>query len=286
MSKRKELQDSIENSQKAIDASIKNIKAQADHVPNLDERKMELDAIGKDIEAADEDEIEEVHSKMLPLLKADEYKYDWLRDQTAKGTKVLFDSVSSTSGTVSAFVTMRYTVDIMNYSTDSPKALFTFYQDLVDHKARKEELHKRLNQLHPDLGQAFSKVHENAQEAKYDLMTVKQAISDMRDVLNQLWGNLADWALKKCPEKWSGKANKQFDTPAHRQIVAECLIKDPNDRPKFVLLLDNMYGLYTKMSETRIGKNPLNENREQLNDLFTLWITQIDGIVGMLDWEN
>jgi len=167
----------------------------------------------------------------------------------------------------------------------SREAIYFVYKDVVEYKAHKVEIPKRLTQLHTDLGTLFSSVHDNVDKAKNGIMKVKQAVSDMRDVLNQIWANLADWSFKKCPDKWMGINNKQFKSSAHHKIVAECLIDNPEDRGKFHLLLDNMHSLYSEMSDTSIGKNPLSEDHAKLDEFYTRWVTLIDGVIGMIDWK-
>lgn len=138
--------------------------------------------------------------------------------------------------------------------------------------------------MHDDLGNLFLTVHDNVGKAKNGIMTVKQAVSDMRDVLNQVWSNLADWSFRKCPEKWKGINNKQFKRSAHHKFVAECVIKELAHRPKFELLLANMYQLYGEMSDTSIGKNPLSQDYAKFDEFYIRWVNQIDGVLGMIDW--
>ncbi len=64
--------------------------------------------------------------------------------------------------------------------------------------------------LRPDLGRMFSSVHDTVIKAKNGVITVKQAVSDMRDVLNQVWANLADAAAKKYPGQFRSRAKKEF----------------------------------------------------------------------------
>jgi hypothetical protein len=66
-SKREELQESNKNAREAIDETIKGIKNQTEWIPRLVERKMELDAAEQLIDSADEVEVDEVYSKLLPL---------------------------------------------------------------------------------------------------------------------------------------------------------------------------------------------------------------------------
>ena len=108
----------------------------------------------------------------------------------------------------------------------------------------------------------------------------------MRDVLNQLWANLADQAEKSSPEKWKGIANKQFKKKAYQRILAECRSKKFFNRSKFELLLNNMYEIYREMSDTSIGKNPLSQSYQKLDEFYTRWVNQIDGVLGMLDFQD
>jgi hypothetical protein len=283
MSKRKELEESNENALKAVDDSIKSIKVQTDYIPLLHERKMELEANQRLINSADESEIDEIYSKLLPLQRQDEQGFRLLNNKLGEVNNVMTSLYSSTSGTASVYMETAYSLSSAVSRPGEP--IYLVYKDVVEYKAHKVEIPKRLTQLHSELGTLFSSVHDNVDKAKNGIMKVKQAVSDMRDVLNQIWANLADWSFKKCPEKWMGINNKQFKSSSHHKIVAECLIDKPDDRGKFHLLLDNMYSLYSEMSDTSIGKNPLSENQARLDEFYTRWVTQIDGVIGMIDWK-
>jgi len=292
MSKRDELKASIQSALGAVKDSIAKIKALTDHVPLLHERRMELEANSLVIDRASDVQIEEMYSKLLPLQRRDEESFTLLNTSLGEVTRVLKTVSPSTSGTASIYLDLAYTVSYDE--TPSPadpmafgrfdEPLFLVYKDLADRKARKVEIPKRLSQLRHDLGQLFLTVHDNVEKAKNGIMTVKQAVSDMRDVLNQIWANLADWSEKRHPEWWKGITNKEFKKSANHKIVAECVIKLPEDRAKFELLLNNMYALYGEMSQTRIGKNPLSQDQEKLGEFYTRWVSQIDGVVGMIDW--
>jgi hypothetical protein len=264
MSKRKELEDSNEKSLKAVEDSIKSIKAQSDFVPFLYERKMELEAYRLLINSADDEAIEELHSKTLPIQKSDEQKYTLLSNTLGETNNVMGSIYPSTSGTASISFDSAFIVDPAVPHTPFGGSVLLAYRAIAEYKAHKVEIPRRLSQLHDDLGNLFMNVHNNVDKAKNGIMAVKQAVSDMRDVLNQVWSNLADWSFKKCPEMWRGINNKQFKKPTHHKIVAECVIKDPTNRPKFELLLFNMYQLYGEMSETSIGKNPLSQDHAKL----------------------
>src|SRR6185369_14321548 len=115
------------------------------------------------------------------------------------------------------------------------------------------------------------------------VMTVKQAISDMRDVLNNVWKNLVGVGKRKTPGRFRSSISKEFKKPESRRNLAECLMTESLNIAKFQKLLDNMYDLYREMSVSDVGKNPLNDDQIQLDDLYPRWIIQIDGVVGMIN---
>lgn len=281
-SKRKELQESNENARKAIDESIEMIKDHAEYIPLLHERKMELEANSRLIESADDAEIDEVYSKLLPLQRHDEEGFAHLSVLLGNVSDEMGRVYPSTSGTSTAYISFAYS---LNQNVPTPHIpIHLIYKDVIEYKAHKAEIPKKLSQLHDDLGTMFSSVHDNVYKAKNGVMTVKQAVSDMRDVLNQIWANLADWSFNKCPENWRGINNKQFKNSGHRNIVVECLIEDQENRGKCELLLDNMYILFREMSDTSIGKNPLSQDYSKLDEFYTRWVSQIDGVIGLIDW--
>jgi hypothetical protein len=278
------LQESNENAQKAIDDSIKGIKGQTEFIPFLNERKMELEATHKLIDSAGEAEIDEGYSKLLPFQKRDEQHFTELRGLIGNVHMGLQRAQYDTSGTGTAYIDFAYSLaPTTPFKGDIGPSVTEIFKDVTIYKAHKEEIPQKLSLLNSDLGKMFSLVHDNYEKAKSGVMTVKQAVSDMRDVLNKLWGNLAELSFTKDPEKWRGINKKLFRKSSHRQIVSECLIDDLTNRGKFKLLLDFMYTLYGEMSDTAIGKNPLSQDYPKLDEFFTRWISQIDGIIGMLE---
>jgi hypothetical protein len=189
----------------------------------------------------------------------------------------------NTSGTASAYIDFAYSINRSDQSL-RPSVQFIF-KDVIAFKAHKVEIPEKLNLLYAGLGDTFSLVHDNVDKAKTRVMTVKQAVSDMRDVLNQIWANLADRSLIKYPKKRKGMDNKEFKSPVHRKIVCESLVKYPENTEKFELLLETMYKLYGEMSETYIGKNPSSQDYPKLDEFYTRWIALIDGVIAMIDWD-
>ena len=47
-------------------------------------------------------------------------------------------------------------------------------------------------------------------------------------------------------------------------------------------LLGNLIWLFTELSATDIGKNPLSKDVDRLNNLYLRWIVQIDDLVNIV----
>lgn len=281
--KKEELQESNRNAKNAIDKSIEKIKDHAEYIPFLHERKMELEANNLLIESAGDAEIDEVYSKLLTLQKHDEEGFAHFSFLLGNVSDEMARVYPNTSGTSTAYISFAYS---LNQGAPAPRIppVNLIYKDVIEYKAHKADIPKKLSLLHDDLGTMFSSVHDNVDKAKNGVMTVKQAVSDMRDVLNQIWANLADWSFRKCPDNWRGIKNKQFKVPGHRKIVGECLIEEQDIRGRFDLILDNMYILFREMSDTSIGKNPLSQDHSKLDEFYTRWVSQIDSVIGLIDW--
>jgi hypothetical protein len=202
MSKKKELEKSNDNTIKAIEGCIGQIANLADYVPILHERKMEAEANRLLLQSADNIEIDEVYSKLSLIQASDEKSFTLLSTGLAEATHILKNAVCSTSGTASVYQEFAYK---LSPAISSPA--FVAYKTLADYKSHKEEIPRNLNRLHDGLGDMFLHVHNVVYKAKNKVATVKQAVSDMRDVLNQVWANLANLAEKNHPEKWRGITN-------------------------------------------------------------------------------
>jgi hypothetical protein len=284
MSKRKEMKESNANSRKAIDESLNLIAEQNKYVPFLQEKKMEYDTLDILIDNASDDEVEELYSKVLPLQKNDEQNFVQLNSGLRKVHFVFSNIPLNTSGTTSSAVELAYTQVRMMPAYTVPEPVKRAYKKLADYKSRKVEIPKGLSHLQSDLGRMFSNVHDTVEKARNKIITVNQAILDMRDVLNHIWANLVDVAAKRCPGSFRNEKHKQFKKAENYATVAECLIFDPLNRGKFQLLLKNMYDLYTDISHA--GKNPLYDDYAQLEEFYSRWILQIDGVVGMINWRE
>jgi hypothetical protein len=286
MSKRAEMEESAKSTLKAIDESMKLTAAQNNSIPLLQERKMETNALLLLIQHATDDEIDEIYSKLLPLQKRDEQSYVQFVFKQREVQTDMENIYVNSSGTSSTSYELVHT-QIRRIQPSVPaEPVYVAFREVAEYKSRKAEIPKRLNHLQPELGRMFSVVHDTVEKARRQVISVKDAISDMRDVLHHIWRNFVSAAKTRHPGKFRSSASEQFKKSGSRRNLAECLMNEPLNVAKFQLLLDNMYSLYTDMSQVEIGKNPLNDDLSQLEDYYSRWIIHIDGVVGMINWRE
>jgi hypothetical protein len=282
MSKKDDLRKMNKEAREAIDKTLKDSGEIAGKVPHLYEKKMELEADDKILERVPNDWIDEMWPTLHRPIERDREVYIKLAQTSEDVVSVLKESLpttDSTSITLLSVTTMGARGPGEIVLIDPPA--HTYYQEVVEHKVRRQELPKKLDALHEGLGVMFTVVHDSVDQAKYDVMTAGQAIESMRNVLVHIWGSISQRADDAYPEKWKQKSHK-FSSEARHVLVAECLIKDEDARSEFAVLLTTAYNLYHEMSKTDVGKDPSNKNQDLLQDLYVRWVQVISAIVGML----
>ena len=282
MSKRDELRKLNKEARDGLDKSLEGLSGAVGYVPYLHEKKLELEADDELLRDASEDWIDEVYPTIIKPIQRDRAFIAGLAANTGQVLDVLRDFSPSTSGTSSILTYLSYPMILDEVSPSGPALPASrYYKDVVVHKVRRTELPQKLDQLHAGLGAMFSRVHDNVDKAKHDIMTAKQAISDMRDVLNQLWANLAERADKAFPAEWKGRSHK-FSSEELHVLAAGCLVQDQELRAEFAAHLTSAYQLYRQMSQTAVGKNPLYGDQASLDDFYVRWVQVIDTIIKML----
>jgi hypothetical protein len=207
---------------------------------------------------------------------------------TKASRDIKFTFGSSSTGTSYAFQEMAYMASELEPwpSSEDMKSVVNQFNQLANDKSRKSEIPKRLDELHKDFGKMFVIAQQSYIKAKNRTINVNLAATDLRNVYQQIWGNLANYSEKMDPEKWQEIQHKEFKKPKHRKIVSKCITSNDLDKDKLELLLDNMYRLHTDLSETIFGKNPLSKDLERLNELYSKWIIQIDDLVNLVDFSS
>jgi len=227
MSDSDELKKSLENEINQYDDFLSKTKEYADLAPFILQRKQEAEAKITFLEHAPEDFLSEFAPSMLRIQKNDEKQTATFLPALPSLTVDAKSYIASTSGTSTAYMSAAYGA-VEYYSKQgqdtgwfSPVAVA--FTDLATMKSRNRYLPERLNRINAELGQMCVIANDSVSKARSEIITVDQAVMHMRDVLQQLWGGLADLANKLRPEEFRGLQHKQLKKESHRNIVARCL---------------------------------------------------------------
>ena len=256
-------------------------------VPTIEERKKEAEAKRDFAKNIPEGFIEE-HSPKLRLIQLmDEQQLEVKVNVFTTASRDIKIKFESSTGTSSAFQEMAYMAHALEprQSIEDWKPVINQFNQLAQDKSRKSEIPKRLDELHEDLGKMFVIAQQSVIKVKNSIINVNLAASDMKYVLQQIWGKLVHCSQKIDPDKWDGIQHKQFKKQAHRIIASDCLTSNDLDKYKLGMLLDNMYQLHTDLSVTEFGKNPLGKDIVKLDEYYYRWITQIDDLVNLVDFS-
>lgn len=276
-------EESLKREISHLDRLLDILKGLVNIVPNIQERKREAEAKLSLAENVPDDIIEEIYPGLLDIQLREEKLIDDKVSHFGRVSYILMKPMDSSSGTSSAYQEIVFDPPQFDHNIypnmDTVKDGFI---SLAKDKSRKSETPKKLSNIREDLGDMYEEVRNSIEKAKGGIINVNQAVMDMRNVLQQIWGALAQKAEEDKPEKWHGIQNKGFKKQNHRTIVADCLTDNNLDRDKLLILLNNMYSLFTDLSATDLSKNPLSDDIDRLNILYNRWIIQIDDLVNIV----
>jgi hypothetical protein len=284
MSHKDELEKTIKNKINKIDKSLTDIKILAEIAPRLSERKMEEELKLEAITILPEGYLEEQRPNLLFIEREDEKEYGWMTD-LGKTRKLAHEFCNSTSGTVASYSGMAQ--DLINVESGlvAPiENVMNSFIILADTKSKKEEISLILKEIEDDIQEKYQTVQSSIESAKIDLESISGASMNMRQFLSDLWGTIANEALKRKPDEWKKRniQHKMFRNRNHRILVAECLSSNPIDRDKLIQTLDGMYTLWGNLSDSNFGKNLLNMDNENFTASATQWLLLIDDLIKVI----
>lgn len=274
MSEVDDLKNSVKKEFEDCDEFLKRAKTVVDLVPLVQERKREAEAKQAALTGMPEDVIIEYAPKLLPIQLNDQRKLESSLPPLPLVSKEVF-MLSSASGTASAFheviiTAVRYTKPVPTWI----QPVRRIFDALAQEKAKKAELPVALEKLQPRLGEAFTIAVESIEKSRSKMLGVDQAAIQLRDVIQQVWGGLAERARQKCSGTVGGQ-RLELKKQAHRIVVANCLATPPENKT-LVVVLDNLFKLADEPSG--IGKDPLTSDLPTLETLYTGWFLQIDDL--------
>jgi hypothetical protein len=287
MSDRDDIEKSSENEINLYDMALNVVPVLVDLVPIIEERKKEAEAKRDFAKNVPEGFIEEQSPKLRHIQLSDEQQLEVNVNTFLKASRDVKIKFENSTGTSSAFQEMAYMAPALEPRRSSKdwKSVINQFNQLAQDKSRKSEIPKRLDELHEDLGKMFVIAQQTFIKAKNSIININLAASDMKNVLQHIWGNLVHYSQKIDPDKWDGIQHKQFKKQAHRKIASDCLASNDLDKDKLGMLLDYMYRLHTDLSVTEFGKNPLGKDIVKLDEYYYRWITQIDDLVNLVDFS-
>jgi hypothetical protein len=284
MSHKDELEETTKNKIKKLDESIANIKDLAELAPLLSERKMEEELKLEAITIFPEGYLEEQRPNLLFLEREDEKKYDWMA-RLGETSELAHEFCNDTSGTVASYSGMAQDLVKIESGLVKPiEIVMESFVTLADIKSKKEEIPLILKNFEGDIQKKYQTVQDSLESAKIDLETISGASMNMRQFLSDLWGTIANEAIKRKPDEWKKRniQRKMFRNKDHRILVSDCLSSNPIDREKLIQTLDGMYTLWGNLSDSNFGKNLLNIDTENFTASATQWLLLIDDLVRVI----
>jgi hypothetical protein len=281
MTEKEELINSLDREIEDCDNLLKVTKGFTEAVSVIQERKREAEAKKLLLEKAPSDYIVEIAPRYFPSQLDDESHLSLMVKGLQRSVAPLFNFINSTSGTSSASITVMRDLNL-DSTWEKPSDWVDVekaFTSLADYKSKKSDLPKKLDKINLDLGKKFAVTLASIEKAKSEIAGVDVATNHMRDVLTQIWGGLITLARETNSKR---HPNLEFKSPKDRGLVSGILGEDDSKKKKMVLLLDNMYDLHSHLSATELTKNPLSDNRKHMNELFEIWMLQIDDLVNIL----
>jgi hypothetical protein len=281
-----ELRKSLENELNQYDDCLNKAREYADLIPGIIQRKKEVEAKIIFLNNAPDDFIQEFSPMILPIQKNDERQATAFTPHLPGLTAEAKNFFVSGSGTSTVY--MSAACEAVTFyaqhgqSTDWFSPVATAFSDLADMKSRNQYLPERLDKIQPDLGKMFIIAQNSVGKAQGRTIGVDQAVIQMRDVLQHLWGGLSDHAFKAHPERFRSIQHKQLKKESHRDITAQSLASDEGEYQKLFLNLNYLATLHNELSDTSTGKNPLSDDLSKMDRLYNRWIILLDDISSLV----
>lgn len=284
VSKKKKIEKSLKNEIKTYDDFLDGTKEYVNLVPFVQERKKEAIARLTFVQYAPDDVLSEYYDQLYGIQISNEEESKRLIPPfpLPSGTaKYIFGGTATTGSYSEIFF------NVSNFNTNEVDEKWItpikeVFSNLSEEKSRKDNLPKYLEKIQIKLGEMFQIAINSVEKSRTGVLGVDQAAKQLRDVIKQLWGGIAELARNKGPNQYK-KIRLELSRIKSRDIVVECLAKDTITGQKMTLLLQGMATIHAELSAGEFSKNPLTNDLERLNSLYSMWIILIDDIVGFIN---
>lgn len=274
---------SLENEKKQYDDFLIGAKEIDELIPHIQERKKETDAKLKFVQAAPEDFLIELGEPLFTFQKHDEEQATDFVPKFPTLTSFARGFIASGTASTSAYAEMSY--NLQTYNVDNNQEwvapVNSIFASLAEEKSTKADLPSRLDKINGRLGEMFSVAVNSFEKARSEILGVDQSAIQLRDVLQHLWGGLANLARAKNPAIKDSKL--ELGSKRHRGFVSESITKDGLDKEKTFALLGIMAEISSELSQTNFGKNPLSTDVKKLEGLYTRWLLVIDDVASYVN---
>jgi hypothetical protein len=268
-----ELKQSIKDDIKESDDMLATIKALSDAAPHIEERKQELQTLYVTLERMPDGIIEEIAPRLLIAHRDSREQFHTQVPDLADLSHIRI-SPSPSTGTAGTFYAEIAPVYDRYVTEPWAKDLLTPLDDLAQHKAAKSALSVKLAKLSPELPGILLAATDSYEKSKSGIAGLDQAAMRMRDVIQQLWGELAAKAQQNCGPR-IGKARLELSKLQDRQKVSICLALNQKEN-ELLYVLDQLSQLHLDLSAP--AKNPSFGNRGLLDDFYTRLILHTDSL--------
>ena len=285
MSHKDELEETTKRKIEKLSKGLAGIKVLSELAPLLDEKKKEEELKLEAIKSLPEGYLEERYPSLLIVEREDEKKYDWVA-AIGKTSELAHGFYNSTSGTVATYSGIAQELINIDRSTVEPmKYVLSSFAQLADSKSMKDEIPQILDKLDVDIRKKYQVAQASLERAKIGLEAISGASMNMRQFLSDLWGTIANEAIKRKPDEWKKNniQHKMFRNQDHRILVANCISGNSVDQVKLEQTLDGMYVLFSQLSDPKFGKNLLNIDNESFSISATQWLLLIDDFIRVIE---
>lgn len=255
-------------------------------VPSLQNKKEEAEKILELVNCLPDDVVDELASYLIPIQKQDN---QFMVSNLSFIPEIDFKQASTdinTSGSQTAYVSSVTAVIDSGKNNDTNRQWVSntqvIIENITNYPDRRKNVIQRLKQIYPGLSDIFIVACKNYDECKARSLEINHGAMQLRNVLNQLWGNLLEFTRSKFPNEKGKLSNLQLKKNEDRNILVEILAENDYAKVKLSQSLDLIYSLFCQLSDTQFGKNPLSKDLEKLKSIYNQWLIVIDDVTSIL----
>ncbi|MFH1446879.1 MAG: hypothetical protein ABIG43_05665 [Chloroflexota bacterium] len=287
MSDSDEVKNILRNRINRTDDQLTGILKLAESVPALQNLKDNSEISLNIYNELPKDYAEEI----APGLLSQEREFDDILNQNNPAipdiSPMFVKAAEKSGGTVTPYIVSgsNLVMEYTNPAKPKPDWVSKVTKIIDEHSTKvqqSEYLPNRLNKINRNLGKMYKVANGSYVKCKNRIVTIDQSAMQLRDVLQQVWGGLAEMARNRNIDKNLNLQNLAFKKEGDRYNIACILANEVFPKLRLVGLLNDSHSLYSNLSATEFGKNPLNEDIDRLNEYYNQWLSLLDGISGIV----